>query len=159
MSLNFFMDRMNHLMNRDFILCLLIFNVHVHCLWHSCKILILSDWDKQVWHKTLSVAVFRQFGWCVFRSEPAYSEQSRHQCQEHFIGLPMSWEDLSGQWAARARYELFIVMRRAVRNNIHISTLQSGSFIIVGHFIVHLKSDNVGHGVLMGVENVFELIH
>ena len=68
-------------------------------------------------------------------------------------------EDLSGQWPARARYELFIVMRRT----------ESEITFIFQHFspqshlsnrIVHLKTDNdVGHFVLREFKNVFELIH
>lgn len=90
-------------------------NVHVHCLCHSCS--SHSVWSIRIWHGTMSVAAVSGHGMmCVFRSEPAYSTQSRSPCQEHFIVdspcLPREREDLSGQWPARARYELFIVMRR-----------------------------------------------
>ena len=44
-------------------------------------------------------------------------------CSPNVQLLTPIWEDLSEQWARAGRYELFIVMRRTVKNNIYISTL------------------------------------
>ena len=44
-------------------------------------------------------------------------------CSPNVQLLTPIWEDLSEQWTRAGRYELFIVMRRTVKNNIYISTL------------------------------------
>ena len=131
-------------------------SMFIACVIHVTVILSdLSEYDKRL---------CPDMGWCVCsdRSQHILNSHERHVgsillATPHADCLPS--EDLSGQWTARARYELFIVMRRTESE----ITFIFQHFSLQSHLsnrIVHLKTDNdVGHFVLREFENVFELIH